>query len=104
LGCALALVAFSACAAAPEDLAPEHPRGRVYKPGQSIAEARLCSCTECADVSCCDGEPSSNAEEPEFGISLSTCSRCTRRVWTARGEEACSALAGATCCPGSVSP
>lgn len=82
------------------------PRGPVYKPGQSIAESRICSCEDCVDRTCCSGERS-GVEYGEFenglGMTLAGCGRCVRRVWTVRGEEPCAALAGPECCPGTVS-
>ena len=103
LGWLVGVGALGGCATLPEESASARPRGPVYKPGQSIADARLCSCTVCAEASCCHGETATSAEEPEFGISLSSCSRCTRRVWTARADDPCSALADPECCGGTVS-
>jgi hypothetical protein len=82
-----------------------HPRaGGPYRPGESIASARLCTCSVCEERSCCEGDESLSAErQPEFGLALAAPCQCLRRVWTARGEEPCGALAGPDCCPGSVS-
>jgi hypothetical protein len=97
----LGVVASCAAKSVP-DYSP--PRGPVYKPGQSIAESRLCTCDVCAQRACCSGEPAeATYAEPELGMTFAACGRCTRRVWTARGAESCDALAGSECCPGTVS-
>jgi hypothetical protein len=36
-------------------------------------------------------------------MTLSSCGRCVRRVWTARGSASCVETAGAECCAGTVS-
>ena len=114
LGVALALALVAACASS-TSTAWETParRGPVYKPGQSIAESRLCACRECVDRACCDAAKSpegdsgeretADAAEPELGMTLAACGRCTRRVWTVRGSESCESLAGPECCPGTAS-
>jgi hypothetical protein len=92
-----------ACGAALEPTR-EPLRRSVYVPGESIASARLCTCSVCLDRACCEGDRSLASEnEPEFGLTLAAPCRCERRVWTARGNDACSTLAGPECCPGSVS-
>jgi hypothetical protein len=78
-------------------------RGAVYKPGQSIAEARLCTCRECLERSCCAGDGDAEHVEPELGMTLAACGRCVRRVWTVRGAASCEASAGPECCPGTAS-
>jgi hypothetical protein len=102
---AVVLVVAAACASG-TSTAWETParRGPVYKPGQSIAESRICACRECVDRGCCSGERESAEEaEAELGMTLAACGRCTRRVWTVRGAESCASLAGPECCPGTVS-
>ncbi len=80
------------------------PRAAVYKPGQSILEARMCTCHECIDRACCSNEPeTAKGGEVELGMTLAACGRCVRRVWTVRGDATCESLAGPGCCPGTVS-
>jgi hypothetical protein len=101
---ALSLVALiAACASGAAPAWDPKPRAR-YVPGQSIAEARICTCDECADRGCCHGEPeSARAAEPELGLTLAACGRCSRRAWTVRGDVSCASLAAPECCPGTVS-
>jgi hypothetical protein len=99
----LALVASLACAGTHAG-EPYQPRaGGPYRPGESIAEARLCTCSVCEERSCCEGDESLSAErQPEFGLSLAAPCQCVRRAWTVRGDEPCAALAGPDCCPGTI--
>ena len=100
----LVLLAVAASCATATGSAPEARRGPVYEPGQSIAEARICSCHECVDRACCSGEGEAASHvEPELGMTLAACSRCVRRVWTVRGGASCESLAGPECCSGTVS-
>jgi len=77
------------------------PRKRVYRPGQSIAESRLCECRECLEAACCSGDPERDdmASSEPFGLAIATCSRCLKRVWTVRGGDACELLRPRECCP-----
>jgi len=86
-----------------EPRAEAAPRRAIYRPGQSLA-ARLCECRECFDIACCAGDAAESDESPEdeLGMSLSVCSRCTRRVWTVRENEDCSTRAPPQCCPASI--
>jgi hypothetical protein len=95
----------SACASAEATAwEPQPLPGAVYKPGQSIAEARLCTCDECVDRACCSGDPETASDgDVALGMTLAACSRCVRRVWTVRGDATCDSLAGPGCCPGTVS-
>ena len=100
------LIALVCSCAAATTSAWDYPprRGRVYEPGQSIAEARICSCDDCIERRCCSGEGDAEyASEQELGMTLSSCSRCVRRVWTVRGTTSCAETAAAECCPGTVS-
>lgn len=83
---------------------PALRRAPTYRPGQSIAESRVCECRECFQPKCCGGDvdAESNATDGELGMTLGACSRCVRRVWTVRGSDACETLAPPECCPGSV--
>jgi hypothetical protein len=100
--CALGFVLVTACASA--TTAAWEPRGSVYEPGQSIAQARMCTCHECIDRACCSGDPeAANDGEVELGMTLAACGRCVRRVWTVRGDTSCASLAGPACCAGTVS-
>lgn len=88
------------------------PRGPVYKPGQSIAESRICACNDCIDRTCCTGEERGEeyaemelgpSGEMVLGMTFGGCGRCVRRVWTVRGAAACASHAPEECCPGTVS-
>jgi hypothetical protein len=110
---AAALGLAAACASGtPTALEAPERCGPVYKPGQSIAESRLCACEDCIDRTCCAGErdgqyyadaETNEAGELVLGMTLPGCGRCVRRVWTVRGAESCASLAGPQCCPGTVS-
>ena len=92
------------CAAATTSAWDNPRRERLYKPGQSITEARICTCDECLDRRCCSGEREDlHASPDELGMTLSSCGRCVRRVWTARGTASCAETAAAECCAGTVS-
>jgi hypothetical protein len=82
---------------------PELRRAPTYRPGQSIAESRVCECRECFQAKCCSGDVDSagTAAEGELGITLDVCSRCVRRVWTVRNHAPCETLAPPECCPSS---
>jgi hypothetical protein len=87
---------------------PEEPavrRAPTYRPGQSIAESRVCECRECFQPKCCGGDVDSAGAETngELGMTLGACSRCVRRVWTVRGDAPCETLAPPECCPSSTS-
>jgi hypothetical protein len=83
---------------------PAARRAPTYRPGQSIAESRVCECRECFQPRCCGGESEAEtASNEEFGMTLGSCSRCVRRVWTVRGDVPCDTLAPPECCPGSAS-
>lgn len=98
------LLFFVCSCAAATTAAWEPRRGPVYKPGQSIAEARLCSCDDCIERRCCSGDAETEyASEHELGMTLSSCSRCVRRVWTVRAMTSCAETAAVECCPGTVS-
>jgi len=98
------LVALVTSCAAATTPAWEPRRGPVYEPGQSIAEARICSCNDCVDRSCCSGDREAETHvEAELGMTLAACGRCVRHVWTVRGSDSCESLAGPECCPGTVS-
>ena len=84
---------------------PNDAREPVYRPGQSIADSRLCECRECLEAACCSGDPedeSTTTSEP-FGLAIASCSRCLKRVWTVRGADACDRLRPRECCPETVS-
>jgi hypothetical protein len=79
-------------------------RAPAYRPGQSIAESRVCECRECFQPKCCGGDVDATDEsaDGELGMTLGACSRCVRRVWTVRGDAPCESLAPPECCPGSA--
>src|SRR5688572_19797496 len=74
-----------------------------YRPGQSIAESRLCECRECFDSACCGGDPDRERATPAFGLAVASCGRCLKRVWTVRGNESCESLRPPECCAGTSS-
>lgn len=79
---------------------PNGPRKPVYRPGQSIAESRLCECRECLDAACCSGDPENeNTGNEALGLAIASCSRCLKRVWTVRGADSCELLRPRECCP-----
>jgi hypothetical protein len=105
--CAALLAAFLSALGCHGTLPPEEPAVRqapTYRPGQSLTESRVCECRECFQPKCCGGESDADAASAEtLGMTLGSCSRCVRRVWTVRGNDACETLAPAECCPGSAS-
>jgi hypothetical protein len=101
LGTLLFALGCQAALPAPE---PEPRRAPPYRPGQSIAESRVCECRECFEPKCCGGNfEDTAASDGELGMTLGGCGRCVRRVWTVRGNDSCDLLAPAECCPGSAS-
>jgi hypothetical protein len=101
LAAVLALVAaVSACRSTPPAEEPTFRRAPTYRPGQSIAESRVCECRECFEPKCCSGDvdTESSATDGELGMTLGSCSRCIRRVWTVRGDDPCETLAPPECC------
>jgi len=89
------------CQTTTPDREANGPPKPVYRPGQSIAESRLCECRECLEAACCSGDPEDeNAATSEpFGLAIASCSRCLKRVWTVRGGDACDLLRPRECCP-----
>ena len=83
----------------------EHPPERThYKPGQSIAEARICTCQECVDRACCSGDPetASSADGRARHDARRVRPLCAPRVDCARrGTVRCPRRP--ECCPGTVS-
>lgn len=102
-----AIVVAAACA--PSTLGQPDSRAAEragYRPGQSINTARHCECRECAVLSCCSGDPDDvePASDKELGVTVASCGRCTRRVWTVSGDQSCDFRAPEGCCPDSIRP
>jgi hypothetical protein len=89
------------CGSAPPPEEPALRRAPTYRPGQSIADSRVCECRECFQAKCCNGDvdATDGTTDGELGMTLGSCSRCVRRVWTVRGDDPCETLAPPECCP-----
>src|SRR5688572_1395176 len=95
---ALCLASLVGCAAEPRSESLGGP-ARHYRPGESIAEARVCACEECLKPACCAADDEPLASTTELGMTVPTCGGCYRRVWTVRGARTCEESRPSECCP-----
>jgi hypothetical protein len=85
------------CGSRLPEVSPAPPE-RHYKPGESIADARVCACRECIKATCCRADDEPTASETELGLTVPTCGGCYRRVWTVRGDRTCESTLPSECC------
>lgn len=92
------LLLLVGCAAEPLGENAEPAPRRHYRPGESIADARVCACEECVKAACCSADDEPLSSTTELGLTVPTCGGCYRRVWTVRGDRSCDESRPVECC------